>query len=110
MRGIQFRVRVSAPVAAEEFGREEGDGQLVVARDGEASARAAARGSADDVCERAVRLYEVEVGGREVRERVADVAYERDALEEDFGQYHGRAYVEIDAAAVHTPDQLREQT
>src|SRR5689334_21097822 len=75
--------------AAEEFGGEERDGQLVVARDGEASAGAAAGRAPDDVGERAVGLYEVEVGRREVFERVAEVADKRDALEEDLGQDHG---------------------
>jgi hypothetical protein len=107
---VGFVGRALARIAAEEFGGEERDGEFVVARDGEASARAAARGSADDVRERAVGLHEVEVRGREVRERVAEVSHERDALEEDFGQYHGGADVEVDAAAVQTPDQLREQT
>src|ERR1044072_2499605 len=37
-RRRQLRGRLSAAVAAEEFGGEERDGQLVVARDGEASA------------------------------------------------------------------------
>src|SRR5919199_1271041 len=81
-----FRVGLGAALAAEEFGGEERDGQLVVACDGEAAARAAARGAPDDVRERAVGLYEVEVGGREVFERVAEIAHERHALEENFRQ------------------------
>src|SRR5438105_1469593 len=95
--------------AAEEFGGEERDGQLVVACDGEAAARAAARRAADDVGERAVRLYEVEVGGREVFERVAEVAHQRHALEEDFRQHDRRADVQVDAAAVHAPHEFGEQ-
>src|SRR2546423_14435060 len=96
-------------VAAQEFGGEEGDRKFVVAGDGEAAPRAAARGASDDVCEWAVGLYEVEVGGREVFERMAEVAHERHALEEDFRQHDRRAYVEVDTAAVHAPHKLCEQ-
>src|SRR5947209_1611265 len=95
--------------AAEEFGCEERNRQLMMTRDGEAAARTAARRTADDVRQWAIGLYEVEVGGREVFERVAEVSDERHAFEEDFRQHDRRADVEIDAAAVQAPDEFGEQ-
>lgn len=52
--GVGFAGWALERIAAEKFGGEERDGEFVMARDGEASARAAARGAADDVRERAV--------------------------------------------------------
>src|ERR1044071_1351755 len=107
--GVAAVLRVRRGAAAEEFGGEERDGQFMMSGDGEAATCAAAGRAADDVGERAVGLYEVEVGRREVFQRVAEVADERDALEEDLGQDHGRADVEVDAAAAHSTHKLREQ-
>ncbi len=40
-----------------------------------------------------IRLYEVEVGGRDIGKWVAEVAHERDRLQKNFGQGYGRADV-----------------
>jgi len=73
----------------------------VVAGQAVAAADALCR-SLHDVRARAVGLEEVEVRGGEVLETVPEVAGQRHRLQEHLGQQHGRAHVEVDAAAAQT--------
>jgi hypothetical protein len=61
--------------AAEQFGGEQWDGQFVMACDGEAASRAVCGRASDDVREWAIRLNKIEVGRRQVRERVAQITH-----------------------------------
>src|ERR1700734_1443581 len=58
---------------------------------------------------RPVVLEKIEVGGGEIRERIAKVADHRHGFQEDFREHDSRAYVQIDASVVDVLDERAEQ-
>src|SRR5260370_19361108 len=57
-----------------------------------------------------VVLQEIEIHRREIGEWITEVAYHRHRFQENFGQYDGRSYVEINTALVHLPHQRAQQS
>ena len=56
-----------------------------------------------------VVLQKIEIDGGEIGQRMAQIAHRGDGFQENFGQHHRRADVEIDAAIVEVRDQRAEQ-
>src|ERR1044071_2101126 len=93
----------------QEFGGEKRDSQFVMPGEGVAVTGAIRYGAADDVCQRAIGLNEIEIGGRDVCQCVSEIAYQRDGFEKNFGKHDCRADVQINSAAVHASDHLGKQ-
>src|SRR5688572_4131079 len=92
----------------DERRRQEGEEDLVVS--GEAVPAADALGGAlDHVRAGAIRLDEVEIGGREVAKRMAEVPRRGHRLQEDLGQEYRGSHVEIDAPSSELGHLGREQ-
>src|SRR6185503_16562557 len=66
-------------------------------------------GTLHDVDSRPIRLDEVEVRGGEALHRMAEVARERQRLQEHLGQHDRRADVQVDAASAEPRDLRGEQ-
>src|ERR1043166_7190442 len=80
-----------------------------MARDRKTAAGAVLGWAAHDISYRPVRLNEVKVGRGDIRQPVAQVAHEGHAFQKHFGQHDCRAHIEINATAIHSSYQLREQ-
>ena len=62
-----------------------------------------------DIGQRPVGLDEIKIGRRDVRQIVSQIAHQRYALQENFGQSHCRSDIQIDPAAIHSSHQFRQQ-
>ena len=58
---------------------------------------------------RPVMLDEIEIHGRETRQRMPQVAYNRNCLQEYLGQHHCGSEVKVDAALVEPSHQRTQQ-
>src|SRR5688500_304938 len=96
--GYQLR---SPFLLANEHCGEQGNGQFMMTRDRISLAGALFGRTSHDVCQRTVRLYEIEVCGRDVRQWIAEVPHQRHAFQKYFRQHDCRSNVEINSAAVH---------